>query len=118
MDIPVIEKKDPNAIRIEAPVLFQASLIFVNHQGQATQLGFACPPGLYPDPDIIVELIKEAQREGLKALKLQTKDLSWRVPTPTEFVRITSGNPMLQAQKEYAEPFSVKLEKENDDNSN
>lgn len=123
MDIPIIEKKDPNAIPIEAAVIFNASLIFTNYQGQFTTMGFACPPGLYPNPEYVVDLVTEAQREGLKALKMQTNDLSWRLPTPTEFVRFTSGNPHLQAQSKYAEPYSVKLEKEpetptNDDNSN
>lgn len=122
MDVPVIQKKDPNALHVEAPILFQATLVFVNHQGQATTMSFACPPGLYPNPEYIVTLVKEAQREGLKALKLQSKDLSWRLPSPTEFVRITSQNPNLQAQSKYAEPFTVKLVQEeateNDNNSN
>jgi hypothetical protein len=117
VEIPIIQKKDPNAITVEAPIVFNCSLVFTNYQGQFTTMGFACPPGLYPNPEYMVELIKEAQIEAMRALKMQTNDLSWRLPTPQEFVRFTSGNAHMIANSKYAEPYSVKLEKETDDNS-
>lgn len=123
-NIPIIKAKDPNAIQIEGPVLFTASLLFVNHQGQYTSVVFKCPPGLYPNPEYIVKLVKEAQREALKALKLETKDLSWRLPSPDEFVKLTSGGAIISVNDKWAEPYSVKLdvngdnEVVNDNNSN
>lgn len=119
MDTPIIGASKP--LELENAVLFTATLIFVNNSNQATRMGFACPPGLYPNPENIVKLVEEAQREALRALKLQTQDLSWRLPTPTEFVRITSGNQNMLAAPKYKEAFSVKLEMEqevtNDNNS-
>lgn len=124
MDIPIIEKKTTDAIPVEVAAVFGATLFFVNGQGQATSMAFSTPPGLYPNPTWVVKLLEEAQREGLKALKLQTKDLSWRLPTPTEFVRMTSGNQVIQANSKYSDAYSVNLELEketpttNDNNSN
>lgn len=116
MDIPILEKKDPNAIPIEVAALFKVTLIAVNSTGEVRTLDFSMPPGLYPNPAWTVELVKETQRESLRALKLQTQDLSWRLPSPTEFVRITSGNPLLTAQRDYKEPYTVQMDTENNDN--
>lgn len=118
MEIPILEKKPDNLIRVEAPVLFQTNLVFVNGQGETNVMLFSCPPGLWPNPKYIVDLITATQQDALTALKLQTKDLTWRLPTPTEFVRITANNPTLHAEKEWSAPFSVELEEEVDDNSN
>lgn len=115
-DALLVQPEAPDAIGIEVPVLFTASIVLINHQGQVTRMGFSLPPGLYPNPDYLVKLVKEATRESIKALKLQSNDLSWRLPTPTEFVRITSGNNTINAKKKYQEPYSVKLEVEKEDN--
>ena len=118
MDIPILEKKTVDAIPVEAPVVFGATLFFINGQGQVTSMAFTTPPGLYPSPEYTVKLVQEAQREGIKALKLKSQDLSWRLPTPTEFVRFTSGNQLLQANSKYSEPYSIKLETEEVEHDN
>lgn len=121
--VPILQKTDANTIRLETACVFNATMVFVNHLGTVTRMGFTLPPGLFPNPKYIPKLIKEGQREALKALKLETKDLSWRLPTPTEFVRITTSNPSLLAYREWAEPYTVELLDEeepgdNDHNSN
>lgn len=107
---PLIGIKTPSLPELEAPLLFSVALLFINHQKDVRAISFNCPPGVYPNPEWAPSLVKEASREGLRALKLETKDLSWRAPTPTEFVQISTRNPNAQASLKYKEPFSVSLE--------
>jgi hypothetical protein len=109
-DIPIIGQKEPELPEVEGNFLFSVALLFINHSKEVRAISFNCPPGVYPNPEWAPTLIAEASREGLRALKLETKDLSWRKPTPTEFVQISTRNPKAQAKLKYAEPFSVQLE--------
>jgi len=117
-DIPIIGQKKPELPSIEGNMLFSVALLFVNFKKEVRAISFNCPPGVYPNPDWAPTLIAEATREGLRALKLETKDLSWRMPTPTEFVQISTRNPHAQAALKYAEPYTVQLEVDKEETPN
>ena len=105
-------------IKIEVAALFSAMLYFVCPNTKETKrMMFDLPPGVHPNPEWLPKLIKETQREAIKALKLDTKDLSWRLPTPNEFVQLTTGNTALNVEKKWAEPYEggVILEEETSD---
>jgi hypothetical protein len=112
----LIQPEAPDAIGLECPILFTGSIVLVNHSGKHVKMGFGLPPGLYPNPEYLEKLLKETIREAIKALKMQTTDLSWRLPTPQEFVNITSGGTAIKAKKKWQEPYSVKLEFEEEHN--
>jgi len=98
--------------QLELPVKFSCRLVFTNHQRQFTEMEFTMPPGVYPNPDWLPTLIGECQREALKALKLQTKDLSWRKPSIREFIEYTTGKPASPAEFElgWVEPYTSQLD--------
>ena len=90
-EIPIIGKAKQLDVSLEVPATFSTTLYFINHSGEGTAMDFALPPGVYPNPRWLEKLITEACRNALKTLKLSTKDLSWRKPTPTEFMKMTAG---------------------------
>lgn len=99
-------------VKLEVAALVQIQLLFIDKQGNTSRLAFMAPPGLYPGT-WLPTLVEEAQREALKALKLKTNDLTWRIPTPAEFCRITANDQVPNNLNLYWQPaYSVKLDLE------
>lgn len=106
MDIPIIGAPKPVEVQLEVPALFSVKLIFINHMGEYTSVDYALPPGVYPAEAWLDKLVEGTYRQSLKALKLSTKDLSWRKCTPKEFVDATSGGVQVKVAHKWAEPYS------------
>jgi len=109
-NIPIIGEAKPEAVELEVPALFTVQLWFINHQQQYTYVDYRLPPGLYPNPAWIEHVVETTYRNSLKALKLSTKDLSWRKCTPEEFVKATSGGVQVDVAKKWSKPFTVAME--------
>jgi len=105
-NIPIIGEPKPVELSLEVPALFQVKLLFINHQGEFTSIDYALPPGIYPCEKWLNTLVDGVYRNSLKALKLSTKDLSWRKCTPKEFVDATSGGVQVKVGHKWAEPYS------------
>lgn len=123
--IPMIGQKKPEYPDVELPAVFSVALFFINHKREMRTISFNCPPGVYPNPEWMPTLIKEATREGARALKLETKDLSWRPLSANEFVQVTTRNTAMRANGgAYKDPYEAGLEldkeetAEDDNNSN
>jgi hypothetical protein len=101
-------------VKLEVAAMFQAQLLFVDNKGNRSAMAFMAPPGIYPGR-WLQTLVEEAQREGIKALKLKTSDLSWRLPTPKEFCEITANGQIPNNLNLSWQPaFSVKLDIEDE----
>lgn len=103
--------------KLEIAAKFFCNLVFVNHQKQFTEMQFSMPPGVHPHPDWLPELLNECYREGVKALKLQTKDLSWRRPSISEFLEYTTGERVdpNKFHMKWVEPYGAGLEMDGDE---
>lgn len=113
----------PIHVELELPALFSCQVFFINGRGEMLAASFNLPPGVYPNKDWVEKLVRKEYNKCLKDLKLNTKDLSWRKPTPHEFVKATAGGAPVTVVKEWKEPFTVKfsdaetLEAESDNDS-
>lgn len=97
--------------RIEAPVIWACRMFLVNNQGNFVEMTMDYSPGVYPHKPFAVPTVEDAFKQALKALKLKTKDLTWRVPTANEFVTFTSSGKVTHAfASKYQEPYTVTLE--------
>ena len=114
-EIPIIGKKKKEEVHLEAPITFAVTLWFTNHTGEMTKMEFNLPGGVYPNARWLEKLIKQASRGALKSLKMSTKDLSWRIPTPAEFFKVTAGPqakdymPKAKWQEPYSNPMDVEV---------
>jgi len=111
-EIPIIGAKKKRELQLEIPALFVLQLFFINHSGEGTKMEFSLPPGVYPNARWLETLVKDATRNALKTLKLSTKDLSWRKPTPAEFLRMTAGpaSEGYKVESKWLEPYSNPME--------
>lgn len=105
---PLVNTESVVEVELEIPATFRTQLVFINHAGQYTTVEFGLPPGVYPNPQWMPKLLEGAYRNSLKTLKISTKDLSWRKPTPLEFVRATAGGQPVKVETKYAEPYESK----------
>ena len=108
--IPIIEKKpETPEFKLELPALFQATIYFINGKCKVAPFNFAMPPGVYPGT-WLPKLVEDASKTALQQLKVASRDITWRKPTPAEFVKITAPGQQLNLNKEWQEPYSVELE--------
>ena len=105
-DIPIIGEPKPIGVKLELPATFSITLWFINHSGQYTNVQYSLPPGVYPNPKWLEKLIKDSYRESLTTLKMSTSDLSWRKPTPQEFVTATAGGANVKAFSKWVDAYS------------
>jgi hypothetical protein len=105
-NIPIIGAPKPVEVQLEVPALFSVKLVFINHMGEYTSVDYALPPGVYPAEAWLEKLVEGTYRQSLKALKLSTKDLSWRKCTPHEFVKATSGGVEVKVAPKWSEAFA------------
>jgi hypothetical protein len=97
--------------KIEAPLMFNVTLYFINHMSSMVSMIFELPAGLYPEKERTLALIQEAQKEGLKTLKIKSKDLTWRLPHANEFILHSTGGAVTHAfGGKYQEPYTVKVD--------
>lgn len=107
----LIGLEKPLKISLEVPAVFNVTLFFINHEREYTTVNFTLPPGVYPNPDWLENVIKDAYRQSLKALVASTKNLSWRKCSTHEFVRATSpANQKIEVDKDWQVPYSVKMD--------
>jgi len=103
--------------KLEINAKFFCTMVFVTSHKEFMEMEFQMPMGVYPDPEWLPDLMKECSREALKALKLQTKNLSWRKPTVGEFIEYTTGElpDFNKFEDKWQEPYSAQLELSFDD---
>jgi hypothetical protein len=97
--------------KIEVAARFNVDLFFINSQGTMVQMVFNLPPGVYPSKEYTVKLLTDAQKDAIRALRVKTMDLSWRLPTANEFIKFSSGGNQPHAWgSKYQEPYTVEFD--------